>query len=251
MGKLQVVLRRFVQPLYTAFVVATFLVSLLLAFPFFLCTGLTNTTASRRFIYKLVHYWSRGWLTLIGMPINRQGIFPKDRKYVIIANHISYLDTVNIYAIIPEYFRTLARKEMVNIPVFGMIYKQLTILVDRSSAESRTKSMRLMWRQLRDECHITIFPEGSFNETGDTLKDFFDGAFRLAANTQTPILPVIFPDTEKRWHYSAWWKLWPGKNRAIFLSPIEVESKDIATLKAESFALMKAQLLKYHERTSS
>lgn len=180
----------------------------------------------------------------IGMPVTRIGSFPKGKKYIIIANHISYLDTLNIYAAIPEYFRTLARKEMVSIPVFGLVYKQLTILVDRSSAESRTKSMRLMWRQLREECHITLFPEGSFNETGDTLKAFYDGAFRLAVNTHTDILPIIFPDTEKRWHYSAWWKLWPGKNRVVFLPPITVENKNIAALKEEAFAAMKEGLLK-------
>ena len=99
-----------------------------------------------------------------------------------------------------------------------------------------------MWRQLKNECHITIFPEGSFNETGDVLKDFFDGAFRLAINTQTPILPVIFPDTNKRWHYSAWWELFPGKNRAYFLEPIEVDGMDLQTLKQKAFARMEQKL---------
>lgn len=238
-------LRKLLQPFYTGYVVAGFLISIILAFPFFLVTGIINTPASRRCIYRFVHYWSKAWLFVIGMPITKTGAFPKGKKYVIVANHISYLDTLNIYAVIPEYFRTLARKEMVTIPVFGLVYRQLTILVDRSSHESRSKSMRLMWRQLREECHITIFPEGSFNETGNTLKAFYDGAFRLAVNTQTPILPIIFPDTEKRWHYSTRWKLSPGKNRAVFLPAVDVEGKDIALLKEEAFAVMKEYLLKY------
>lgn len=230
------------QIVYTSYVVLTFFISIVLALPFFIITGLINTNRARKFIYALVHYWSIGWLWLIGMRLRVSGSFPKDKKYVIVANHISYLDTVNIYAAIPEYFRTLARKEMVKIPVFGMIYKQLTILVDRSSAASRSKSMRLMWRQLKNDCHIAIFPEGSFNETGEILKNFYDGAFRLAVNTQTDILPLAFPDTEKRWHYSAWWKLCPGKNRAFFLKPITVKDKDVTILKEETYTKLKLKL---------
>lgn len=223
-------IRAILQPFYTTFALATFLASLLIAYPFFLVIGLNDTARARRIITAIVQYWSRGWLLLIGMPISVRGNFPKDRKFVIVANHISYLDTVNIYASIPEYFRTLAKKEMVKVPVFGFVYKQLAILVDRSSPESRAKSMRLMWRQLRNECHITVFPEGTFNETDEPMKEFYDGAFRLAINAQTPILPLLFPDTVHRWHYSRWWKLWPGRNRAVFLHPVCVNGLTMAEL---------------------
>src|SRR5690606_30271407 len=177
---------------------------LVIAFPFFLVAGIQDRPGARRFIWTVVHFWAKGWLWILGMRIQIHGNFPKGEKFVIIANHISYLDTVNIYAAIPEYFRTLAKKEMVRIPVFGFVYKQLAILVDRSSAESRSKSMRLMWRQLKNECHILIFPEGGFNETEEALSKCYDGAVRLAINTQTPILPLIFPDTVNRWHFSGW-----------------------------------------------
>jgi len=90
--------------------------------------------------------------------------------------------------------------------------------------------MRLMWRQLRKECHITVFPEGTFNETEMPMKEFYDGAFRLAINSQTPILPLLFPDTVKRWHYSAWWKMWPGRNRAVFLHPVYVNGMTLENL---------------------
>ena len=225
-------IRTVLQPFYTLLVLLTFLVCLLLAFPVFFVVGLRDSTRARRIIWIIVHYWAVAWLRLIGMPLSIRHSFPRGQKFVIIANHISYLDTVNIYAAIPEYFRTLAKKEMVRVPIFGFVYKQLAILVDRSSTESRAKSMRLMWRQLRSECHITIFPEGGFNETEEPMSAFFDGAFRLAISTQTPLLPLLFPDTVKRWHFSGWWKLWPGRNRAVFLDPIQVEGLTMADLPA-------------------
>ena len=121
-------------------------------------------------------------------------------------------------------------------------------MVDRSSHHSRVRSMRLMWRVLKKEADILIFPEGTFNETGKPLKTFYDGAFRLAVTTQTTILPVIFPDTEDRWHYSAWWKMWPGRNRAIYLEPIKVNGMtdtQIPELKERVYRVMEAALEKY------
>lgn len=223
-------LRTIAQPFYTLIVLTSFLVCLFIAFPIFFIIGLRDNTTARKIIWTVVHYWAKAWLWLMAMPVKCSGCFPKGEKYVIVVNHISYLDTVNIYAAIPEYFRTLAKKEMVKVPVFGFVYKQLAILVDRKDDESRAKSMRLMWRQLRNDCHITIFPEGGFNETEETLKSFYDGAFRLAINAQIPILPLVFPDTVARWHYSAWWKLWPGRNRAIFLPPVAVDGLTIQQL---------------------
>ncbi|RYZ49744.1 MAG: 1-acyl-sn-glycerol-3-phosphate acyltransferase [Sphingobacteriales bacterium] len=234
-----------IQPFYTLFVLATFVASLLIIFPVFFILGIRDTPGARQAIWSIVHYWAVGWLSLIGQPIRVSGNYPRGQKYVIVANHISYMDTVNIYAAIPQYFRTLAKKEMVKIPVFGFVYKQLAILVDRSSAESRAKSMRLMWRQIRNECSIAVFPEGTFNETEAPLKAFYDGAFRLALNTGTPILPLLFPDTVDRWHFSGWWKLWPGRNRAIFLEPVSVEGlgpQDMERVKQQVWDRMSEQL---------
>ncbi len=223
--------RKILQPFYTAYVIITFLISLFLAFPFFLLISILDNTSSRKALWAITHYWSKAWLFIIGMPLQKIGNFPASGQYVVVANHISYLDTIVIYAAIPHYFRPLGKKEMAKIPIFGFVYKQLVLLVDRGSSHSRAKSMRLMWRAIRNGCNIVIFPEGTFNETGQPLKHFYDGAFRLAVNSQNPILPILFPDTVDRWHYSAWWKLWPGTNRAIYLSPIDVEGMTIADAK--------------------
>ena len=118
-------------------------------------------------------------------------------------------------------------------------------MVDRSNAHSRAVSMRQLGNVLTNECSILIFPEGTFNETSRPLKDFYDGAFRLAITTQTPIFPILFPDTIKRWHYSAWWKLWPGRNRAVYLQPVDVTGmtiEDLPSLKSKVHSIMEHEL---------
>lgn len=240
------ILLKLLRPFYIIYVIATFLCCLLLAFPVFLAVGSVDKAWARRIIWYIVHYWANGWLFCIGMPVSKSGPKPPDARFVYVANHISYLDTVLIYAAVPQYFRTLAKKEMARIPIFGFVYKQLAILVDRSSAHSRAKSLRLMWRMLKRECNIAIFPEGTFNETDKPLKEFYDGAFRLAINTQTPILPLLFPDTVNRWHYSHWWMLSPGRNRVIYLPPIPVAGmtlNDLQILKQQVYDAMEKALI--------
>ena len=36
-----------------------------------------------------------------------------------------------------------------------------------------------------------IFPEGTRNRTDKPLKEFYDGAFRIAIECQVPILPMV------------------------------------------------------------
>ena len=185
---------------------------------------------------------------IVGMSAKKNGTLPPKGRYIIIVNHISYLDTIMLFPALPSYFRPLGKKEFSRIPVFGYLYKQLVIMVDRGNAASRVKSMRIMWHILKHEADIVLFPEGTFNETGAPLKEFYNGAFQLAINTQTPILPIILPDTLKRWHYSAWWKLWPGENRVIYMDPVEVTGmtkNQLPHLKNTLYELMQSELLKY------
>lgn len=244
-------LRKLFQPFYSTWVIVTFLSSVLLAYPVMFIIGLWDKAWARRVIWNIVHYWSIGWQCLVGMPVTRIGPRPDNQKYVYVANHISYLDTVLIYAAIPHYFRTLAKKEMARIPIFGFIYKQVAILVDRNTTEGRAKSMRLMWRMLKHECNIAVFPEGTFNETGAPLKNFYDGAFRLAINTQTPLLPMIFPDTVRRWHFSTAVALTPGRNRVVYLEPVNtigMTMEDLPKLKEQVYGMMEQAMIQYSQR---
>ena len=242
-------LRKLLQPFYTAYVIITFTVSILAAFPFFVLLSLGDSAAGRKAIYTIIKIWAEGWMFCIGMPVSRIGPRAPAGKYVVVANHISYMDTLAIFPAIPGYFRALGKKEISRIPVVGFIYKQIVIMVDRSSVHSRARSMHLMWRVLHREGNIIVFPEGTFNETPDkVLLPFYDGAFRLAINTQTAIFPMIFPDTVFRWNFTGWWKLWPGPNRVVYLSPVPVVGltmADLPALKQQVYDLMAAELRKY------
>ena len=235
--------------LYVSYCIILFVVFFLVLFPFFLLFGFFGAWG-RKAVWQIIRGWSYVWFFLIGMPAKRIYLQKPDkrRNYIVVANHVSYIDTPLIFRTIPFFVRPLAKKELAKIPLFGRLYKQVAVLVDRSDASSKSKSIHLLRRTLQSEGSIFIFPEGTFNETEDPLRPFYDGAFRLALRTGTNILPVIFPDTIKRWHYSSLWKWSPGINRAVFLPEVSVadfDVNDIQGLKKKVFDDMWQAMLTY------
>jgi 1-acyl-sn-glycerol-3-phosphate acyltransferase len=150
--------------------------------------------------------------------------------------------------VVRQPFRPLGKIELKDIPVFGYIYKAVVVVVDRSNAEHRQRSIRQLRSVIKKGISILIFPEGTFNETGKPMKHCFDGAFRLAIETQTPIKPVIFPDTYSRMHHHRSFSLNPGICRAVFLPQVSVEGmtlQDVSRLKHEVTTLMETKLREY------
>ena len=137
---------------------------------------------------------------------------------------------------------------MAKIPVFGYIYRNAVVMVDRSDAEHRARSVQVMKSVLRRGVSIFIFPEGTFNMGHSPLKEFYDGAFRIALETQTPIKPVIFADSLDLMNHSSIFSIRPGISRAIFLEEVTVEGltrKDSVMLKEKVWKLMDEALRKY------
>jgi 1-acyl-sn-glycerol-3-phosphate acyltransferase len=171
-----------------------------------------------------------------------------NQQYIFVANHISYLDATIIVKAFRRPIRALGKAEISKVPVFGFIYKYAVVMVDRSNAENRAKSVRNMKSILKKGISIFVFPEGTFNLTGNPLKEFYDGAFRVALETQTPIKPVIYPDAYDRMNYTSIFSLTPGKNRAIFLEEIPVNGLTLADLppvKQKVYELMDKKLREY------
>lgn len=216
---------------YACLVAFTFVISLLVSYPVSVLLTVADHSEHGNLLSRYISAWAKMWLSLIGMRTTVQGYVPKTGTYIVVANHISYLDPLMLFAVIPFKFLPLGKVEITSLPMLGFIYRKLVIPVNRDSRVSRAQSMRLMQQTLQAGRSIVIFPEGGFNETNDVLKPFHDGAFRLAVNEGLPILPLLLPDTVERWHYSAWYKLSPGRNRAVFLPPVNTEGRTIQELR--------------------
>ena len=238
------------QFIYSIYAFAVFVVLTLLAFPLVMFSLAFGKIEGGNIIYQICKYWAKIWYFFIGIQHHEIFEAPHDtsKQYIFVGNHISYLDIPPIVLIAHQPVRVLGKYEMIKIPVFGWIYKAAVILVDRQNSETRSKSVRALKSAIRNNISIFIFPEGTFNETESPLKSFFDGAFRIAIETQTTIKPILLVDTLDRMHYHSLFSLTPGKNRVIYLQEIEVSGltmADIPLLKEKVYQLMDAGLRRY------
>jgi 1-acyl-sn-glycerol-3-phosphate acyltransferase len=239
-----------IQVIYTIYGFILFIAIMLIAVPFVVAALFFDKVKGGNFIYKVLKVWGYLWYFFIG--IRHKNIYEKPHdiktQYIFVANHISFIDIPPIVVAMNQPVRVLAKYEMSKIPIFGFIYKSATVLVDRRSSEGRAQSIREMKNYIQKGVSIFIFPEGTFNETGQPLKEFYDGAFRIAIETETPIKPILFLDTVDRLHYSSIFSLTPGPDRVVFMDEVPVAGltiSDVPALKEKVHGIMAAGLKRY------
>lgn len=240
-----------VRIIYLVYAVLTFILFMFLILPFVVVGSFFGKIKGGNFIYRVCSVWSDLWLFSIGVFHRNLYESPhvKNKQYIFVANHLSYFDAPIIVKSIRQPVRVLGRSEMSGLPFFGFIYRNAIVTVNRSSPEHRARSVRVLKSVLRKGISIFIFPEGTLNETRKPLKEFYDGAFRIAIETKTPIKPILFLDSYKRLSYESILSLTPGRSRSVFLREISVEgleSKDVNVLKQQVFSLMEEKLMAYH-----
>ncbi len=198
-------------------------------------------------VFKIFRVWMTFFFVFSGVrrKITGRQHFKKGRNYVVVCNHNSFMDIPLSSPGIPGTNKTIAKSEMAKIPVFGMIYKRGSVLVNRKSEESRRTSYARMKEVLNQGLHMCIYPEGTRNKTGQPLQKFHDGAFRLATETNKEIIPAVIFNTSKVLPLHKTFYFWPRQVEMHFLAPVPVEGKSTQQLKDEVFEIMKDYILRH------
>lgn len=245
------ILIRIIQFIYSIYALLVFIALMLIVFVLLLFFLLFGKIRAGNLVYKACNAWGNAWYFLIG--IRHKEIYEtphdKNKQYIFVANHSSYMDIPCIVMCMHQPVRVLGKYEMVHYPIFGFIYRAAVILVDRRDAAHRAQSLRALKAAIQKGISIFIFPEGTFNTTQEPLKDFYDGAFRTAVETQTPIKPILFLDNDKRLNQRSIFSMTPGLCRCVYLDEINVEQyktkQDIQLLKQHVHEIMDEGLRRY------
>ena len=188
----------FLSKLYIVWVLLVFTAFMILFLPGFLIPPIFGPRA-----VVVTHFFIKCWsriysiLNFIPYEIRHRERIKRGKAYIFVSNHTSFMDIPALVVTIKGQFRALAKKELLKLPVFGWIAKVMCVVVDRSSNESRRKSMDNLKRILGLGISVLIFPEGTQNRTNDPLQQFYDGAFRIAVETQQPVLPIVILNAGK------------------------------------------------------
>jgi 1-acyl-sn-glycerol-3-phosphate acyltransferase len=177
---------------------------------------------------KISKAWMRLFFFFAGCRLKIKGKenFKKGETYIVISNHNSLMDVPITTPFIPGANKTIAKIEISKIPLFGLIYKRGSILVDRKDKNSRRNSFKKMKDVLALGMHMCIYPEGTRNKTKMPLKEFHDGAFKLAVETGKSILPAIMFNTKKALPPGKAFYFWPTKFEIHFLPAVHVSLTD-------------------------
>ena len=181
------------------------------------------------------------WLLLAGCPVKvtGQNNFEKGKNYVVVFNHNALLDVPLSAPYVPGPSRTIAKASFAKVPLFGWFYRKGSILVDRNNEKSRIRSYEEMKRTLALGIHMSIYPEGTRNRTAEPLKQFYDGAFKLAVDTKKSVIPCVIIGTKKAMPIHKFFYLLPIRLKMTFLPPVSSENITAKELKEKVFNTMK------------
>ena len=189
---------------------------------------------------QLSRLWMGLFMFLAGIRFSVKGKeeFNGVDNAIVICNHNSLLDIPVSFPFLPRANKTIAKKSFSYIPIFGWIYTFGTVLVDRKNTKSRQESYEKMKHVLNHGLDMLIYPEGTRNKTEAPLKSFYDGAFKLAFDTQKPIIPVILLNTKKMMPAKPVMYLKPGKIEMHILPAVYPEGKTASELKIICYDIM-------------
>jgi 1-acyl-sn-glycerol-3-phosphate acyltransferase len=162
------------------------------------------------------------------------GALPPDprRPYVVVANHESFVDILLI-SHLPWEMKWLSKAEFFKFPLVGWLMRMAgDIPLERGNKASVATAMRACEDRLAKRVSVMIFPEGTRSADGE-LGPFLRGAFKLAIDTQVPVLPLVVHGTRTALRKHDW-RLGVSVADVYVLDPIDttgMTSADVNTLR--------------------
>jgi 1-acyl-sn-glycerol-3-phosphate acyltransferase len=202
--------------------------------------------------YRLIgvfnRWWARGLFFFLAIPwrLEYRSKLDAKKQYIFAPNHFSFID-IPTMGLNKHNTIFVGKSEMESVPLFGWMYKNLHITVDRTKLRSMYSTHIKSLKALDEGKSITIFVEGGiYTDKPPKMVRVKDGAFRAAIEKQIALVPVTIPHN---------WILLPVKpmllkwvpTKIIFHEPIDVAGMtldDIAGLKEKVFNIIDGELRK-------
>ena len=173
----------------------------------------------------------------------------KDQTYIFCSNHSSFLDIVIPIAALDRYHHYLGKKELGDIPLFGIFFRYMDIPVNRSNKQGLFNAYIRAENDLDKDISLVIFPEGTTTLKAPEMVAFKLGAFKLAAKKQIPIVPVTFADNWRLMHYDKRWEARPGISKMVIhppIMPLPLTDENVKILKEKTFNTIDQTIKSYN-----
>ena len=164
--------------------------------------------------------------SLFRIRVEGRGNIPRDRNYVLIANHLNWLDSFAILAVFPAEPRVHflgATELLVTRRLQWALVKSVAgfIPVNRQARPDLVLFEHVN-RCLQRGGVVAIYPEGNYGAREGEIMPFKKGFAHFVLDNQVPLLPVALSGTQD---------LWLGKSvRLIIGPPIETSGHTVESL---------------------
>jgi 1-acyl-sn-glycerol-3-phosphate acyltransferase len=133
--------------------------------------------------------------------------------FVLVANHLSYLDSLALIDAVPRDLVFVAKRELRDLFWSRVFLRRLdTLFVERFDALEGAQDSAAFAPLLRAGRTLAFFPEGTFRREPGLLP-FRMGAFAAAAQAGTPLVPVAILGTRQ---------VLPGDTRVPHRAPVRL-----------------------------
>ena len=146
------------------------------------------------------------------------------QPYVLVSNHASYLDSYAMIATLPGYVRFTAKKELVRYWYNRIPLENIgTEFVDRYEASKSIENTQRLVKILKAGNALLFFVEGTFTRIPG-LRPFLLGAFKVAAEAGTPVIPVAIRGTRSMLRSGSWFPHYGSINIDIgeAIDPVQI-----------------------------
>lgn len=241
-------LRDIANRIYSAWCIVIFFVVIFFQMLGFIAISVLPERRRTVACYRVARAVAQAWFFLCGYKIVIEGEEKIDHSqtYMFVCNHTNMLDLPMGGYFLQHYYKSLAKKELRYVPIMGYLLRTTSLLVDRSSPESRRHSTEQIVRLMQQGLSILIFPEGTRNKTDRPLKEFYSGAFRAAIMAQVPVQPFLFLDHRGLQPVHSY-RFHPGTVRVKVLDAIPtagLQSTDADMLQQQVYDTMERTILR-------
>jgi 1-acyl-sn-glycerol-3-phosphate acyltransferase len=139
---------------------------------------------------------------------------PASGGMIVVCNHLNNADPPMIQRALPRYVVFMAKKEMIDAPIVGLLFRAWGAFPVRRG-EADLGALRTACQLVQNGAMLMMFPEGTRSRSGK-LGEGHPGTAMIARRTGAPILPVAITGTE---HIA-----WPG----VFLKPRSIRHIQVA-----------------------
>ncbi len=131
-----------------------------------------------------------------GLTIRIAPEFSKIRSSVVIANHLSFLDSI-LFVSLFEQQKTIVKQKFFSIPLFGAVLKISGYIAPLGSgvfSEDMMGQIARLQEHFAAGGNLFVFPEGTRSRTG-AVGPFEKGAFSIAKLCKAPVRVVRITNT--------------------------------------------------------